>query len=119
MRRPQKVRLAAGILGSMLKMLFAFWFQEKLLGSPGRWTYAGVLLLPPVNLVGNALVGGARIWDAETQYWWWRPGAAYPGSAHCRRASPHAVWHEQSANALVDFIDLAEGVDRALRRGRR
>jgi len=28
----------------------------------------------------------------------------YPGDATCRAYSPHALWHEQSANGLLDIV---------------
>ena len=28
----------------------------------------------------------------------------YPGWAHCNRYSPHALWHQQTADALTDLV---------------
>jgi len=32
----------------------------------------------------------------------------YPGAAHCRSHSPHALWHEESANGLLEIVFLAD-----------
>lgn len=34
----------------------------------------------------------------------------YPGAAHCRTHSPHALWHEESANGLLEIVFLADYV---------
>ena len=34
----------------------------------------------------------------------------YPGDAHCRTHSPHALWHEESANGLLEIVFLADYV---------
>lgn len=32
----------------------------------------------------------------------------YPGDAHCRTHSPHALWHEESANGLLEIVFVAD-----------
>jgi len=32
----------------------------------------------------------------------------YPGDAHCRAHSPHALWHEESANGLLEIVFMAD-----------
>jgi hypothetical protein len=32
----------------------------------------------------------------------------YPGDAKCRGTSPHALWHEESANGLLEIAFLAD-----------
>ena len=42
----------------------------------------------------------------------------YPGDEHCRSHSPmapHAKWHEESAQGLLDLVRLADYVDGLLR----
>jgi hypothetical protein len=38
----------------------------------------------------------------------------YPGDKQCKVYSPHAVWHEQSANGFVEVIMLADYVNGVL-----
>lgn len=32
----------------------------------------------------------------------------YPGDSQCRGSSPHALWHEESANGLLEIVFLAD-----------
>jgi len=34
----------------------------------------------------------------------------YPGDDKCRGTSPHALWHEESANGLLEIVFLADTV---------
>jgi hypothetical protein len=36
----------------------------------------------------------------------------YPGQDWCKKTSPHAIWHHQTAIALVDFVYLADEMNR-------
>lgn len=40
----------------------------------------------------------------------------YPGQTSCKYEQGHSIWHEQSANALVDLIYLADYTRRILGR---
>ncbi len=41
----------------------------------------------------------------------------FPGDFDCRREQPHAKWHEESANAFADAMELTLFLDRFLRTG--
>jgi hypothetical protein len=36
----------------------------------------------------------------------------YPGQERCDNISSHSIWHHQEAIALVDFVFLADEMDR-------
>jgi len=38
----------------------------------------------------------------------------YPGVAQCRGYSPHALWHEESANGLLEFVYMADNINKIL-----
>ena len=38
----------------------------------------------------------------------------YPGDTYCRAHQAHAIWHEQSANALLDVVLLADHINSIL-----
>jgi hypothetical protein len=38
----------------------------------------------------------------------------YPGDTYCNRKSPHALWHELSANGLMDLVLLMNEIRKAL-----
>lgn len=35
----------------------------------------------------------------------------YPGQAQCKGNSPHSLWHEESANGLLEIVFLADTVN--------
>jgi hypothetical protein len=40
----------------------------------------------------------------------------YPGVAFCRSYSPHSLWHEESANGLLELVFMADSVNNILGR---
>ncbi len=32
----------------------------------------------------------------------------YPGDNYCKTYSPHAIWHEESANGLLEILFLSD-----------
>jgi len=38
----------------------------------------------------------------------------YPGDSYCQGYSPHAIWHEESANGLLEIVFLADAVNEIL-----
>ena len=68
--------------------------------------------MPYVNLLANAL-NGFKHTDLNVQ----RSQRVYPGDVACRvGTSPHAKWHEQAGNGLLDLMFLAAEGDALLRR---
>lgn len=104
--KEQRLGLAKQFAGVLIKMVYAFVWQETTI--PGPWltssvaNYTGGLAMKYVNKFADSLTG----------YHHPDPTVAaslnvYPGDTTCRTgSSPHAKWHEQSANALFDLIQL-------------
>jgi len=38
----------------------------------------------------------------------------YPGDDQCRGYSPHALWHEESANGLLEIVFLGDFMNKIL-----
>ena len=99
------VRRSAGML---IKMLWAFVWQEQVF--KGAW-----LLSPEANQIGGAVIPEVNlVGDFLTGYWhplYVRASiGVYPGNALCKSLVAHAKWHEQSANALVDLVFVADDI---------
>lgn len=107
-----KVELLKRGVGVLLKMLYAFLWQEQTIIGP--WLYSppdnflGALAMPWVNAVCDFLTGYPHPEDVAYC------GDVYPGSTKCRDVVAHAKWHEISANGLVDLIYLANNVHQIL-----
>jgi hypothetical protein len=105
-REEDKVVLARRSAGMLLKMLYAFVWQEQTF--KGAW-----LTSPEANQIGGAIIQEINlIGDYLTGYWhplYVRSSiGVYAGNALCKSLVAHAKWHEQSANALVDLIFVAD-----------
>lgn len=67
-------------------------------------------LLPDVNAFANKFSGFAQT-DANVE----ESFEVYPGDDQCRNYSPHAIWHEESANGLLEIVFLADGINHILK----
>lgn len=103
-----RVEIAKRGIGVLVKMVYAFLWQEQTIVGP--WLVSpldnllGAFLMPLVNRMGDFLTGyphPSYVTDC---------GAVYPGSTMCRARIAHAKWHEESANGLVDLIYLTDDV---------
>ena len=47
-----------------------------------------------------------------------KAGNVYPGASLCRGTSPHALWHEESANGLLEIVFLADYINHLLKESR-
>ena len=105
----EKTELLENAAGTVLKLLYAFVWQEETLDlgeaifTPEENAF-GAALLPHINAYGNNLT----TWDLyleDVQH-----GASYPGSAWCNDLIPHAKWHAQTAASLGDVARLMDEV---------
>eukprot|EP00300_Choanocystis_sp_HF-7_P037940 c54390_g1_i1.p1 GENE.c54390_g1_i1~~c54390_g1_i1.p1 ORF type:complete len:376 (+),score=10.68 c54390_g1_i1:23-1129(+) len=100
-------------LGTLIKMMYAFVWQEQLI--PGPWLYSpednirGAEVMPEINAIGND-ISGYNHTDDDLQ----DAINTYPGDYECRRQEPHSKWHEQSGNALIDLMWLTDDIDRVI-----
>jgi len=61
------------------------------------------LLLPSWNKLATEISGRPVLDDYVNQGM-----DVYPGDDKCRGYSPHALWHEESANGLLEVVLLAD-----------
>jgi hypothetical protein len=97
--------------GMIIKILYAFLWQEHFV--PITMVYKhdllisiGGALLPDVNAFANSLSGFPQTDSAVNDSF-----GVYPGDTHCRHYSPHAIWHEESANGLLEIVFLTDAIN--------
>lgn len=61
--------------------------------------------MPHFNAVSTKISGFAETDDAVVH-----AKNLYPGDSHCRTHSPHSLWHEESANGLLEIVFLCDFV---------
>ena len=93
------------------KIIYAFLWQEHFV--PITMIYKhdllisiGGALLPDVNAFANSLSGFPQTDSAVNDSF-----GVYPGDTHCRHYSPHAIWHEESANGLLEIVFLTDAIN--------
>jgi len=106
----EKPRLQLNTLGTLMKLMYAFLWQEYVL------TDADIFLDPEVNQLGFTFMVTVNqianfltsfpILDASLQ----AGIGIYPGEEWCMPQEPHAKWHVESANGLMDLMLLADHV---------
>ena len=107
----ERAGLACKFVGTMLKLGYAFLWQENFFPWSRIYGVAtndlGAALMPGLNRVAN-LVTGFKHADADQQ----RCERVYAADDRCRKldVAPHAKWHESSANGLLDLALLADDV---------
>lgn len=105
----ERVDLLAKFLSVVVKIGWAFLWQEEFVPTSFLWhpvpMHIGVWLTPMVYGLADAM-GRFYEHDHEVN----NVGNVFPGDKKCRLASPHAFWHEVSANALNGFPYLANHV---------
>jgi len=69
--------------------------------------HAGAWLAQPLNAFASKLSG-----FPQTDDYFVTGKNLYPGQAKCRVSSPHALWHEQSANGFVELTFLADTINK-------
>jgi len=109
--RLERVGLAFKMSGTLVKMMYAFLWQEwvfvfgpndQLMLRP-RVNKLGAALMPGVNAFANLLTGYKHT-DPNVQ----NAEDVYPGDARCRIQEAHSKWHEQGGNGLLDLMMLAD-----------
>merc|ERR1711918_222928 len=99
---------AMKLTGVIIKMMWAYVWQEQAFVRPGSWVYTPTamwfldMLTPHINFFASML---SMFPQDETML---IGRGAYPGSSYCNWHSPHALWHEQSANGFLEVIFLAD-----------
>lgn len=94
-------------VGLLMKILYAFLWQEFFIPLPFLYNpvilHLGAGFMPLWNEVADRIAGTTNS-DANVRM----ARNVYPGDAACRAYSPHALWHEQSANGLLDIVYVGD-----------
>jgi len=104
-----KKDLVNKFFGMIMKIGFAFLWQEFFIPLPELYhtlpNEFGAFILPYWNGVSSKISGfpqtDMNVANAKN---------VYPGDDKCRGFSPHALWHEESANGLLEIVFLADTV---------
>jgi len=103
-----KKTLSYMFAGMLMKILYAFMWQEFFI--PLTFLYhpvpneVGAMFLPYWNAM-SAEISGIPQTDAAVNH---AKRGVYPGDMKCRGRSPHALWHEESANGLLEIAFVAD-----------
>jgi len=106
----EKGQFQLNTVGTLVKLIYAFLWQEYAL------TDADIFLDPEVNQLGYTFMVSVNkfadfltdfpMLDADLQ----KGSGIYPGEEWCNPQEPHAKWHVESANGLMDLMMLADNV---------
>ena len=106
----EKAQLELDFLATLVKLIYAFIWQEYAL------TSADIFLDPEVNVLGaramssvNALANSLSSFPVLSEPLQSGYGV-YPGDTWCQPQEPHSKWHTESANGLMDLMMLADSV---------
>ena len=98
-----------------MSMVWAFVFQENriptpcLVGPVFNTTRLGAFKSPFVDVFVSLFTSvGNPIKNA------YNGKEEYPGAKFCNRDSPHALWHQLSADAVFELTVMADDFDRAM-----
>ena len=92
-----------------MKLGMAFLFQEQTIKAVTSYVKKplvnelGALFLPSWNKIANHISGVPQTDDYVNQSL-----DLYPGDDHCRGYSPHALWHEEAADGLLELTFLCD-----------
>lgn len=69
----------------------------------------GAFLTPDINAL-SARISGVPQTDENVN----KSFDVYPGDDQCRGYSPHALWHEESANGLLEIVFIGDFMHKVL-----
>lgn len=110
----EKSKLRGNIFGTLLKLGYAFLWQEVEL------TDSDFFLRPEVNEIGAALLPVVNVLSTQLTTFEYSSSDFqlgqnfYPGELGCNKWDPHCKWHLQTGIALVDFVYLSDEMFRLL-----
>ena len=121
----ENAELSENTLGTVIKLLYAFVWQESIVDLGGKnqkliwpfniFVFSGLNLTPEANEAGaaftpklNAFANNLTRWDLTVEEL--QLGGGYPGSVGCNNVIPHAKWHAQTSAALSDMMKLMDFV---------
>ena len=106
----QKFGLLSKGIGVIVKIVYAFCYQEQELPSwitgffDQKFMIAwGAKHISKINSIADWFTG-----FEQTDYNVNESVNVYPGQSFCKTTQAHSIWHEQSANGLLDLIYLCD-----------
>ena len=106
-----KLRTLSAGIGVIIKIIFAFLYQEKEINTKFFKSKFMIGLgghsISLVNHIADTLTGFTQTDRAVN----WSTKDLYPGQSQCRLEQGHSIWHEVSANGLLDLLYLCDFVN--------
>lgn len=102
---PKSIDLFISFLGMMIKVGWAFMWQEQYSPSFVKFAYSHIGLMiaraitPEINKIASRLDG---VYNTEADVVFGTE--IYPGARYCNTHSPHSLWHQQSADCFFDLV---------------
>lgn len=110
----ERFKFLSNAIGSGIKLMYAFLWQERELTKSKFFldplvNFLGWELLPRINHIANQFVTFEHF-DKQFQ----NGVKVYPGESWCNPVIPHAKWHLESGLGLLDLTYLADEIARLL-----
>lgn len=106
----ERIYILTGLAGFLIKIGYAFAFQEQFLKIPGFQDpitiWLGGHFVPAVFGIADNISKFPQT-DAAVN----ESKNVYPGQTHCKYDQGHSIWHEASANGLLDLVFLCDYVN--------
>lgn len=103
----EKHSLISKFAGTLIKLIFAFLYQEKYVKVPGfklpLTIQIGGHMISVINYIADVLTMFPQT-DENVN----KSEDLYPGQATCKYQQGHSIWHEMSANGLLDLVYLCD-----------
>ena len=109
----QRAQLANEFSGTLLRFVFAFYWQEEVFPHDGHYDADAIQQAGEQMYRLNVIIDDLANWTYIHRDF--QQGIdTYPGVNECRYQQPHSIWHEQSALGLTDLSALMETFDATL-----
>jgi hypothetical protein len=109
----EKTSLFEKLTGCLIKLLYAFLYQEHYVPVPELWTPIGLeigaYMMPFVNAIADDITHFPND-DQDVK----SSKNVYPGDSYCNTYQAHSLWHEQSANGLLELVYVADYINSVL-----
>lgn len=110
-----KIVMVRRFLGMIIKILYAFFYQEQFLTpdflTQPFWISLGGHSIWLVNMIADTISDLPQT-DVGVQF----GQGVYPGDSTCRYEQGHSIWHEMSANGLLEIVMLVDYVNYAIKK---
>ena len=106
----EKETIFEKFVGCLMKLLFAFLYQEHSVPVPELWGPMGLRLaayiMPYFNKIADDI---SKFPEADSHVK--QSKNVYPGDDYCRTYQAHSIWHEESASGLLELIFVADYIN--------